>query len=69
MMRVKTEEYLKKLTEDSRDAALKTAQDAKLPVGDASAVAENNNFQVTLNVADPSKTEEIIDAVKKKGIF
>ena len=69
VMRVKTEEYLKKLTEDSRDAALKAAQDAKLPVGDAASVAENNNYQVTLNVADPSKAQEIVDEVRKKVGF
>ena len=69
VMRVKTEEYLKKLTEDSRDAALKTAQDAQLPVGEASAATENKDYQVTLNVSDASKTPEIIDAIKKKGIF
>ncbi|MEO8071840.1 MAG: protein translocase subunit SecD [Acidobacteriota bacterium] len=69
VMRVKTEEYLKKLTEDSRDAALKTAQDAQLPVGEASAVTENKDYQVTLNVSDASKTQEIIEEVKKKGIF
>ena len=69
VMRVKTEEYLKKLTEDSRDAALKTAQDAQLPVGEASAATENKDYQVTLNVTDASKTQEIIEEVKKKGIF
>ena len=67
-MRVKTEEYLNKLTVDSKDAALKTAQDAQLPVGEASAIAENRNYQVTLNVTDPSKTQEIIDEINKKGI-
>ena len=69
VMRVKTEDYLKKLTEDNKDAALKAAQDAKLPVGDASSVTANNNYQVTLNVTDPAKTQEIIDEVKKKVSF
>ncbi len=69
VMRVKMEEYLKQLTVDSKDAALKIAQDAQLPVGEATTVAENNNFQVTLNVTDPSKTQEIIDEINKKNIF
>ncbi len=69
VMRVKTEDYLKKLTENNRDAALKAAQDAQLPVGDASNVAANNTYQVSLNVTDASKIQEVIDAVKKKVDF
>lgn len=69
VMRVKMEDYLRQLTVDSKDAALKIAQDAQLPVGEASAVAENNSYQVTLNVADPSKTQEIVDEINKKNIF
>ncbi len=69
VMRVKTDEYLKKITENNRDAALAAANEAKLPVGDASSVAENNNYQVTLNATDESKTPEIIEAVKKKIDF
>ncbi len=69
VMRVKTEEYLSKLTQDSKDAALKAAQDAQLPVSEASAVAENNTYQVTLTTNDPSKSQEIIDAVSKKVRF
>ncbi|MGI8639779.1 MAG: protein translocase subunit SecD [Pyrinomonadaceae bacterium] len=69
VMRVKTEDYLKKLTENNKDAALKAAQDAQLPVGDASFVAENNNYQITLNVTDPAKIQEVVDEVKKKVDF
>src|SRR5436189_6479876 len=49
VMRVKTEEYLKKLTENNEAAALLAAKDVKdeggqpLPVGDAPYVAENGN--------------------------
>ncbi len=38
-------------------------------VGDASAITENNNYQVTLNITDPSKTQEIIDEINKKVDF
>ena len=75
VMRVKTEDYLKKLTENNRDAALNAAKETKdesgapLPVVDASSVGENGNYQVTLNVADASKNAAIIDAIKKKVDF
>jgi len=72
LMRVKVEEYLKKLTENNREAALNAAKEAKdtsgnpLPVTDASSIAENGNYQFSLNVTDPSRDQEIIDAVGKK---
>jgi preprotein translocase subunit SecD len=72
VMRVKTEDYLKMLTQNNEAAALITAKEAKdaagqpLPVTDASFVAENNTYQITLNVSDNSKNQEIIDAIAKK---
>ncbi|MBA3633956.1 MAG: protein translocase subunit SecD [Acidobacteria bacterium] len=69
VMRVKTEKYLKDLTENNQTAALLAAQEAQLPVSDASYIAENGNYQVTLNVTDPSKNDEIIEAVRKKVDF
>ncbi len=69
VMRVKTEEYLKKLTENNESAALTAAKDAQLPVTDASYVAENNNYQITLNLSDTSKTPEVVEAVRKKVDF
>ena len=66
VMRVKTEEYLKRLTENNESAALTAAKDAQLPVTDASYVAENNNYQITLNLSDASKASEVIEAVRKK---
>ncbi|MBA2494025.1 MAG: hypothetical protein H0V31_04940, partial [Acidobacteria bacterium] len=69
VMRVKTEKYLKDLTENNQTAALLAAQEAQLPVSDASYIAENGNYQVTLNVTDASKNDEIIEAVKKKVDF
>ena len=69
VMRVKTDDYLRALTENNREAALNAAKDAQLPVGDASFIAEKNNYQVTLNVTDASKAPEIIEAVKKKVDF
>ena len=75
VMRVKTEEYLKHLTENNEAAALQAAKEAKddggqpFPVGDASYAAENGNFQVTLNVTDAAKIPAVLDAVKKKVDF
>ncbi len=75
VMRVKTEEYLKSLTTNNETAALQAAKEAKddagapLPVTDASAIAENGNYQVTLNTTDSTKFQAIIDAVKKKVDF
>src|ERR1051325_7689470 len=72
VMRVEVDKYLKALTENNRQAALLAAQETKdaegnpLPVTDASSVAENGNYQFSLNVSDTSKNQEIIDAVKKK---
>ncbi len=72
VMRVKTEEYLKHLTENNEIAALQAAQAAKddsgqaLPVSDASYIAENGNYQITLNVTDPAQIQAVLDAVKKK---
>lgn len=72
VMRVKTEEYLAKLTENNESAALQTSKEAKdesgtpLPVSDASFVANNGTYQFTLNLTDGSKTQAVIDAVKKK---
>src|ERR1044072_5109312 len=69
VMKVQTEDYLKKITEDDRDAALAAAQAAQLPATDASAVTEKGNYQVTLNVSDPARIPEVIEAVKKKVDF
>src|SRR2546423_4158667 len=75
VMRVKVEEYLKKLTENNREAALTAAKEAKddagnlLPPTDASSIAENGRYEVTLNSSDPARNQEIIDAVNKRVDF
>ncbi len=69
VMKVQTEDYLKKTTENDRDAALAAAQAAQLPATDASAVTEKGNYQVTINVSDPARIPEVIEAVKKKVDF
>ena len=69
VMKVQTEDYLKKITENDRDAALAAAQAAQLPATDVSAVADKGVYQVTLNISDPAKIQDIVDAVKKKVDF
>lgn len=75
VMRVKTEDYLKTITENNRDAALITAKEFKgedgstLPVADVSSIAENGTYQVTLNTSDASKNAAIVEAVRQKVDF
>ncbi len=66
VMRVKTDEYLKALTENNRDAALRAAQELQLPVGEATSVAANNDYQFSLTVTDPNQMEAVVEAVKQK---
>ena len=66
VMRVKTDEYLKKLADLNAQAALTAAQDAKLPVAGSSVVAENGNYAISLQVSDPAQMQAVIDEVKKK---
>ncbi len=69
VMRVKSDDYLKKLTENSAQAALTAATDAKLPVSGNSVVAENGNYQVILNLSDPAQANAVVEEVKKKVDF
>ncbi len=69
VMRVKTDGYLKKLTENDAQAALTAATDAKLPVSGNAIVAENGTYQVTLNLSDPAQSAAVIEEVKKKVDF
>src|SRR5829696_7965084 len=66
VMRVKTDEYLKTLTENTAQAALSAAQDAQLPVTGDTVVAENSTFSAALQLGDASQAQAVIDEVKKK---
>src|SRR5687767_15739974 len=48
VMRVKTDEYLKKLTDNTHQAATTAAQALKLPISGNSVVSENGNYSITL---------------------
>jgi preprotein translocase subunit SecD len=69
VMRVKTDDYLRKLTENNSQAALNAAQEAKMPVGESNFVAEGGNYQVNLTVTDPGQAEAAAEEVKKKVDF
>ena len=69
VMSVKTDDYLKKLTENSDQAALNAAKEANLPVADSSHVAQNGTYQVNLNLTDAAQADAVIEAVKKKVDF
>jgi preprotein translocase subunit SecD len=67
VMRVKVEDYLKRLTEDSATAAQNAAKDAGFDVKDARAETAGGNYRVVLEIGDPSKAKDIRDAVEKKA--
>jgi preprotein translocase subunit SecD len=69
VMRVKTDDYLKTLTENNTQAAFSAAQDAKLPVTASAAEVGNGNYIVKLEVSDPSQAQAVVDEVKKKVDF
>jgi preprotein translocase subunit SecD len=66
VMRVKIEDYLKRLTEDAATAAQNAAKDAGFEVKDTKADTSGGNHRVILQVADPAKNKEIREAVEKK---
>ena len=66
VMRVKVEDYLKRLTEDSATAAQLAAKDAGFEVKEAHAETTGGNYRVVLQASDPSKSQAIREAVEKK---
>jgi preprotein translocase subunit SecD len=68
-MRVKTDEYLQKMTEGDEQAALNAAQEAKLPVTGSSHVAANGTYSVTLELSDAAQADAVVEAVRKKVDF
>src|SRR6266852_1293595 len=64
VMRVKIEDYLKRLTEDSVTAAQNAAKDAGFDVKEAHPVTSGGEYSVVLQIGDASKAKEIRDAVE-----
>ena len=69
VMRVKTDDYLKKLTANNAQAALVAAQEGKLPVSGSSVISENGTYSVSLETTDAAQIPTIIDEVKKRVDF
>src|ERR1043165_8815439 len=66
VMRVKTEEFLKRLTEENFVAAQNAAKDAGFDVKGGRADTGPGNYRVVVEPADASKITEIKEAVEKK---
>lgn len=66
VMRVKTDEFLKKLTEGNALAVQTAARDAGYPPNDVKVEAASGTYRIILEAADPSKLGDIEEAVKKK---
>src|SRR5436305_13099497 len=66
VMRVKIEDYLKRLSEDNATAAANVAKDAGFDVKDARADVTGGNHLVILQAGDASKVNDIRTAVETK---
>jgi preprotein translocase subunit SecD len=69
VMRVQTDKYLSELTLNNKNAAQLAAQEANLPVGEASHVAQGNTYSITLPVNDPAQIDRVVEEVNKKVDF
>lgn len=66
VMRVKTEEFLRRLTEENYIAAQNAAKDAGYETTGGQAETSGGNYRIVLQPADASRANEIKDAVEKK---
>lgn len=66
VMRVKTDDYLKTLTENNAQAAVTAAQEAKLPVTGSQVTAQGSTYSITLNLGEGAQADAVIEEVKKK---
>lgn len=66
VMRVKTEEFLRHLTEGNTVAAQNAAKDGGFEIKQAHAETGSGTYRVVLEPADPSKATELREAVEKK---
>src|SRR5829696_874352 len=66
VMRVKTEDFLRRLTEENYAAAQNAAKDAGFEIKGGKAETGSGNHRLILEPADPSKETAIKEAVEKK---
>ena len=69
VMRVKTEEFLRRLTEENYIAAQNAAKDAGFDLRGGHFEANSGDYRAILQLADASKANEVKDAVYKKVEF
>src|SRR5258705_12502493 len=67
VMRVKTEEFLKHLTEANAVAAQGAAKDAGFAVANSRGVTTRGNYLVRLETNDPASTKHITGAIPKEA--
>ncbi len=68
VMRVKVEDYLKRLTEEAYAAAQNAAKDGGFQIKDGRFETNPGNYRVILDAADPSKVNDIKSAIDQKII-
>src|SRR5215813_3288552 len=66
VMRVKTDAFLKELTQNNSLAVQNAAKDAGFQPKDIKTETDNSNYRITLTTPDGAKLSDIEDAVKKK---
>ncbi|PWT81808.1 MAG: protein translocase subunit SecD [Acidobacteria bacterium] len=66
VMRVKTDAFLKELTQNNSLAVQNAAKDAGFQPKDIKTETDNGNYRITLTTPDGAKLSDIEDAVKKK---
>jgi preprotein translocase subunit SecD len=69
VMRVKTDEYLKTLTENNLQAALTALQDANVQAAESNALTEGGNYAVSITAGEGAQGQTVADEVKKKVDF
>jgi preprotein translocase subunit SecD len=67
VMRVKVEDYLKRLTEDSATTAQLVAKEAGFDVKNVRTETSGGNYRVFLEVSDPAKVNDVRQKVEAKG--
>ncbi len=66
VMRVRTEDYLKRLTDENFAAAQNAAKEAGFDVKGGQATTTPGNYRLMVEIGDPSKASEVKDAVERK---
>jgi preprotein translocase subunit SecD len=69
VMRVKIEDFFKRLAEENALAAQTTAKDAGYDVKEARADTSGGTYRSILQIGDPTKAKEVREAVEKKVDF